>query len=128
MSTTVGLGEFSAEDVDLVAAIETLPWLLPAGTTHMPLWVNPTSRAQFESALDKGMLYVAVSNGAWWLCRRNGKTKTWKTRPAEWRIPIKYGFQGMGYLWPLSQPNSFRIASSRDNAEARHGLHRKVGL
>lgn len=23
--------------------------------------------------------------------RRNGKTQTWKTRPSEFRIPVKYG-------------------------------------
>lgn len=26
--------------------------------------------------------------------RRNGKTKTWKTRPGEFRIPVKYGMGG----------------------------------
>ena len=25
--------------------------------------------------------------------RRNGATKTWKTRPDEFRVPIKYGFR-----------------------------------
>jgi hypothetical protein len=24
-------------------------------------------------------------------CRRNGKTQTWKTRPVEFRIPVKHG-------------------------------------
>ena len=26
--------------------------------------------------------------------RRNGRTKTWKTRPNEWRIPVVYGLKG----------------------------------
>ena len=26
--------------------------------------------------------------------RRNGKTQTWKTRPEEYRIPVKYGLYG----------------------------------
>ena len=30
--------------------------------------------------------------------RRNGATKTWKTRPGEFRIPIKIGFRGYGYI------------------------------
>lgn len=25
--------------------------------------------------------------------RRNGKTQTWKTRPAEWRLPVKFGMR-----------------------------------
>lgn len=25
--------------------------------------------------------------------RRNGKTQTWKTRPLEFRIPVKYGLK-----------------------------------
>ena len=28
--------------------------------------------------------------------RRNGKTQTWKTRPNEFRIPVKYGLYGYG--------------------------------
>lgn len=30
--------------------------------------------------------------------RRNGKTQTWKTRPGEFRIPIKYGLYGYGEI------------------------------
>jgi hypothetical protein len=30
--------------------------------------------------------------------RRNGGTKTWKTRPEEFRVPIKYGLYGYSYL------------------------------
>lgn len=26
--------------------------------------------------------------------RRNGKTQTWKTRPGEFRIPVKFGMYG----------------------------------
>lgn len=25
--------------------------------------------------------------------RRTGRTQTWKTRPTEWRIPVRYGFR-----------------------------------
>ena len=31
------------------------------------------------------------SNGTPSYCRRNGATKTWKTRPAEFSMPVKYG-------------------------------------
>lgn len=30
--------------------------------------------------------------------RRNGSTKTWKTRPTEFSVPIKYGMRGYSYL------------------------------
>lgn len=30
--------------------------------------------------------------------RRNGQTKTWKTRPNEFSVPIKYGLKEFSYL------------------------------
>lgn len=30
--------------------------------------------------------------------RRNGQTKTWKTRPEEFQVPIKYGLKTCSYL------------------------------
>lgn len=30
--------------------------------------------------------------------RRNGATQTWKTRPGEFRIPVKYGLRGYGQI------------------------------
>lgn len=30
--------------------------------------------------------------------RRNGQTKTWKTRPNEFSIPVKYGLYEHGYI------------------------------
>jgi hypothetical protein len=30
--------------------------------------------------------------------RRNGATKTWKTRPTEFSIPIKHGLYTYGYI------------------------------
>lgn len=31
-------------------------------------------------------------------CRRNGRTKYWKTRPNEFRIPVKYGMYEYFYI------------------------------
>ena len=31
-------------------------------------------------------------------CKRNGKTKTWKTRPNEFKIPVKYGLRTCFYI------------------------------
>lgn len=32
--------------------------------------------------------------------RRNGATKTWKTRPDDWSVPVKYGLKNHGYITP----------------------------
>ena len=37
-------------------------------------------------------------NGTCRRCRRNGETQTWKTRPAEWRIPVRFGLRA-GSIW-----------------------------
>lgn len=39
-------------------------------------------------------------NGQTW--RRNGKTQTWKTRPDEFRIPVKFGLYGYGQITHLN--------------------------
>lgn len=31
-------------------------------------------------------------------CRANGRCKTWKTRPGEFRLPVKYGLKTCFYL------------------------------
>lgn len=36
--------------------------------------------------------------GAPYQARRNGATKTWKSRPGEFKIPIKIGFKSYGYI------------------------------
>ncbi len=56
------------------------------------------TRDQFEIALDTGRVRVRMSNGNLWSCRRNGRTQTWKTRPNDFRIPIKYGFKEYGQV------------------------------
>jgi len=83
----------------------------------MPNWVNPTSRAQIESALDKHMLYGQMQSGAFWLLRRNGCTKTWKTRPGEFQIPVKCGFSCYGTVHEDNSYPMLRIAASREDAE-----------
>jgi hypothetical protein len=39
------------------------------------------------------------SSGGCQIWRRNGKTKVWKTRPSEFRIPIKWGLYRYGYIF-----------------------------
>jgi len=33
-------------------------------------------------------------------CRVNGKCKTWKTRPNDFRLPVKYGLKECFYITP----------------------------
>jgi hypothetical protein len=43
--------------------------------------------------------------------RVNGKCKTWKRRPNDWRLPIKWGFRGpFGYVTP-GNAGLFHLAS-----------------
>jgi hypothetical protein len=39
------------------------------------------------------------------LWRRNGATQTWKTRPTEFRVPVKYGMYAYGQLTDGDSPN-----------------------
>jgi hypothetical protein len=36
--------------------------------------------------------------------RRNGKTQTWKTRPDDFRVPVKYGLYQFGQITPIQAP------------------------
>lgn len=56
--------------------------------------------AEIERALEDGKLFVRMMRGTTsanaWRCRRNGKTQLWKTRPTEFRIPVKAGMYTYG--------------------------------
>lgn len=65
---------------------------------------------EIEAALDAGQIYAAMRNGAWWQVRRNGATKRWKTRPDEFRIPIKAGLRACAYITEESLfPEHFEV-------------------
>jgi hypothetical protein len=42
--------------------------------------------------------------------RRNGATQTWKTRPGEFRIPVKYGLRSYGQIYD-HDAGRFHVAS-----------------
>lgn len=42
--------------------------------------------------------YITNRDGAPVRCRANGKCKTWKTRPKEFRLPVKYGLRTCFYI------------------------------
>jgi hypothetical protein len=78
-------------------------------------------RKDFEQSLAAGNVYVAAGGGRYWLARRNGATKFWKTRPLDWSVPIKYGLRE----WARVTHENFnsdlvRVASSRDEESGRH--------
>lgn len=60
------------------------------------------TRIEIETALAAGKLYAKMSNGREWVCRRNGKTQTWKTRPDDYRIPVKAGLRAYGNVTPTN--------------------------
>ena len=51
---------------------------------------------QEAKALKHGDVIIYNENKSRW--RVNGKTKLWKTRPNEIRIPLKHGLYDYGYL------------------------------
>jgi hypothetical protein len=55
------------------------------------LSLDNLSLAEIERHLDAGNIEIAMRSGKWWQVRRNGRTQCWKTRPNEFRIPIKAG-------------------------------------
>lgn len=46
-------------------------------------------------------------------CRANGKCKTWKTRPNEFRLPVKYGMKECFYI---TQDNAHEWCATKDEA------------
>lgn len=56
------------------------------------------NRFAIEGALERGHLWAATTHGRWWRVRRNGRTKLWKTRPDEFRVPVKAGLRSCGEI------------------------------
>jgi len=51
-----------------------------------------------EDALAAGYVWALMTGNRYWRVRRNGVTKLWKTRPDEFRIPIKCGLRACGEI------------------------------
>jgi hypothetical protein len=66
-----------------------------------------------EDALANGHIWALMTNGRYWKLRRNGQTKLWKTRPDDFRIPVKCGLKSCGYLTQDS-PIGLTIATHPD--------------
>ena len=53
---------------------------------------------RLECAVTYGKTGKAQPRASIFEWRRNGATKTWKTRPNEYRIPVKYGIRDYRYI------------------------------
>lgn len=56
------------------------------------------TRETIESALDRGVLFAETNGRRWLRLRRNGRTQTWKTRPNDFRIPVKAGLRSTAQI------------------------------
>lgn len=74
-----------------------------------PQAMKQMTRQEAEAALDSHRLYAVMQNGRHWIARRNGATKVWKTRPNEYRIPVKTGLSCYGYVTQLSVLNEHYV-------------------
>ena len=54
-----------------------------------------------------------------WL--RNGRTQTWKTRPTEFRIPVKFGLYAKGQIWH-SNASEFHVPEDCPVLKEQTGL------
>jgi hypothetical protein len=48
--------------------------------------------------------------------RRNGATQTWKTRPSEFRVPVKYGIRSYGNITEVNASDFHTEEDCPDNA------------
>lgn len=53
-------------------------------------------KATIEDILSDKVHGFYEPNGSYW--RKNGKVKTWKTRPGHARVPVKFGLRAYGYI------------------------------
>jgi len=58
-----------------------------------------------EQALECNAFYIN-NNGKSYLWRANGKCKVWKTRPNDFKLPIKHGLYAYGYI---TQDNAYQF-------------------
>lgn len=63
------------------------------------------SLEEIENSLMQRKLFVRTDKDSLWSVRKNGKVKFWKTRPSQFKIPVKFGWKYFGYI---TQDNKFR--------------------
>lgn len=82
---------------------------------------------QAERALEIG-IKAKAPNGNFWQAKRNGQTQRWKTRPNEYRIPIRLGFKGNTYATHQSEWNFYGEGPNADfQIQTVAGRHEILG-
>lgn len=56
-------------------------------------------------------------DGSCYVWRRNGATQTWKTRPDEFRVPVKYGLYEYGQIREYDAERFHTAADCPSNRE-----------
>ena len=68
-------------------------------TTEQVLALRPGASLHFDDCTrtvgPRGGVTLKVKR-----CRVNGAVKLWKTRPGEYRVPVKHGLRDCGYITP----------------------------
>lgn len=89
--------------------LQGMPWVClsgDAGLCLLPSCLRKASQGIMitkEQAMTHTMFYhvrFVNADGTAVRARANGRIKLWKTRPDEWRLPVKYGLKGCFYLTP----------------------------
>jgi len=77
------------------------------------------TKVEIDRALAAHKVWAKMGHGRYWRLRRNGATKLWKTRPNEFRIPVKAGLKACGYIDHTSQfgPGCAFVISDTDPNE-----------
>jgi hypothetical protein len=68
------------------------------------------NKEQAGSLLNRQEVHYHTAGQKCVKARVNGAMRTWKTRPAEFRVPLKVGFNGYSEIVP-SNANSFYLPS-----------------
>lgn len=72
------------------------------------------TKEQAEKLTHGDLLYFLDKDGKRVLrCRVSGKIKTWKTRPNDWKIPVKYGLYENAYIgttMDAENPDRFHLS------------------
>lgn len=67
------------------------------------LYVNTAPSLTVEDLLSNNEFFhrlVTNADGSPARCRKSGALKTWKTRPGQFRLPVKYGLRTSFYMTP----------------------------
>ena len=72
----------------------------------------------------RGAIYLTATQ---W--RRSGRTKTWKTRPEDFRVPVKYALSASSYIdlehaqdWHLPEDCPFQNITPTRKPRKRHKI------